>query len=161
MLRALAADLDNDVKVSPMKTIEARLAPMLAPRRFAIVLVGAFAQIALAVAALGLYGLLQYGVARRTQEIGIRMALGATREQIIQMVLRQGGLLILLGTGLGLVGGYAMSRIVASLLYKTGPTDPMMLVVVLLTLLMAALGACYVPARRAARVDPMVALRHE
>jgi putative ABC transport system permease protein len=161
MLRALVADLDKDVKVSPMETIAQRLSPMLAPRRFAIVLVGTFAQMALVVAALGLYGLLQYSVARRTHEIGVRMALGATQGRILHTVLRQGGMLVLSGAGLGLAGGYVMSRVVASLLYKSRPTDPAMLAIVLATLLVAALGACYIPARRAARVDPMVALRYE
>jgi putative ABC transport system permease protein len=161
VLQALAMDLDREVKVSPMETIEQRLSPMLAPRRFAIVLVGAFAQIALVVAALGLYGLLQYSVARRTHEIGVRMALGATRGQIVRTVLRQGGRLILVGVGFGLGGGYAISRIVTGLLYKAGPASPVMLALVLTTLLVAALAACYLPARRAARVDPMVALRCE
>jgi putative ABC transport system permease protein len=141
--------------------IEETLSTMLASRRFTTVLLGVFAQIALVVAALGLYGLLQYSVSRRTHEIGIRMALGATEGRIIHMVLRQGGLLILLGVGLGLAGGYAMSQIVASLLYESRPTDPAMLVIVLATLLVAAFAACYVPARRAAKVDPMVALRYE
>jgi putative ABC transport system permease protein len=160
-LRAQVAASDEDLKVSSIESLESRLAAMLAPRRFVALLLGVFAQIALALAALGLYGLLQYSVARRTHEIGIRMALGATRGRILQTVLRQGGLLVLIGAGLGLAGGYAMSQIVASLLYESRPTDPAMLAVVLVTLLVAALGACYIPARRAARVDPMVALRYE
>jgi putative ABC transport system permease protein len=160
-LRALVADLDKDLEVSSIKTIEERLSTMLAPRRFVALLLGIFAQIALVLAALGLYGLLQYSVARRTHEIGIRMALGATPGRIIHTVLRQGGLLVLVGIGLGLVGGYAMSRIVASLLYESKPTDPGMLLATLTALFAAALGACYLPARRAARVDPMVALRYE
>jgi putative ABC transport system permease protein len=161
ILRAQMADLDKNLEVVSIESLEERLSRMLAPRRFTVVLLGGFAQIALVVAALGLYGLLQYTVAHRTHEIGIRMALGATQGRIIHTVLRQGGLLVLSGAGLGLVGAYAMSRIVASLLYKSRPTDPAMLAVVLTTLLVAAFGACYVPARRAARIDPMVALRYE
>ncbi|MEN6577943.1 MAG: ABC transporter permease [Phycisphaerales bacterium] len=160
-LRALVEDQDKDLTVTSVDSMEETLSTMLTPRRFVMVLMGAFAQIALIVAALGLYGLLQYGVSRRTHEIGVRMALGATRERIVWTVLRQGGLLIVTGIGLGLVGGYAMSRIVASLLYETKPTDPAVLAIVLATLLGTAFAACYVPARRAAKVDPMVALRCE
>lgn len=161
ILRAQVADLDKDMKVAFIDSIEERLSTMLAPRRFAMVLLGTFSQIALAVAALGLYGLLQYGVSRRTHEIGVRMMLGATRERIVWTVLRQGGLLIATGIGLGLVGGYGMSRVVASLLYETKPTDPAVLAIVLATLVGTAFAACYVPARRAAKVDPMAALRWE
>jgi putative ABC transport system permease protein len=161
MLRAQVTALDEDLKVSSIESLDSKLAAMLAPRRFVALLLGVFAQIALALAALGLYGLLQYSVARRTHEIGIRMALGATRGCILQTVLRQGGLLVLTGAGLGLVGGYAMSQIIASLLYESKPTDPGMLLATLTTLLAVALGACYLPAHRAARIDPMVALRYE
>ena len=160
-LQAQVTDLDKDLEVSSIGTLADTLSTMLAPRRFVMVLMGVFAQFALVVAALGLYGLLQYAVSRRTHEIGVRMALGATRGRIIQTVLRQGGLLILTGAGLGLAGGYAMSQIVASLLYESKPTDPVLLAAVLITLLVTAFAACYVPARRAARVDPMVALRYE
>ncbi len=160
-LRTQVAALDEDLKVSSIEALESSLGAMLAPRRFVALLLGVFAQIALVLAALGLYGLLQYSVARRTREIGIRMALGATQSRIIHAVLRQGELLILVGTGLGLVGGYIMSQVVASLLYESKPTDPAVLLVTLTTLFAVALGACYVPARRAARIDPMVALRYE
>ena len=160
-IRAQALNLDEDLKIASIQRIEEILYPLLSTRRFAVVLLGAFAQIALIVAALGLYGLLQYRVSRRTHEIGVRMALGATQGRILYTVLRRGGLLILVGVGLGLAGGYAMSRIVASLLYESKPTDLVMLVFVLTTLLVTALAACCIPARRAAKVDPMVALRCE
>ncbi len=161
VLRALVADLDKDVEVSPMRTLEGTLSTMLAPRRFATILLGVFAQIALMVAAVGLYGVLEYSVARRTHEIGIRMALGATQGLVVRTVIYQGGLLTLSGVGLGLAGGYAIRRVIASLLYEASPTDPAMLAIVLTTLLATALVACWIPARRAARIDPMEALRCE
>jgi putative ABC transport system permease protein len=160
-VRALAADLDKDLKIDSIKMVEETLSAMLAPQCFDTVLLGMFALIALLVAAIGLYGLLQYSVVRRTQEIGVRIALGATPNDVIRTVLRQGGLLIVLGIGLGLAGGHVMSQTIASLLYRSRPTDPLMLVFVLTTLFAAGLAACYIPARRAAKIDPMEAIRRE
>ncbi len=159
-LRAQVQSLDKD-QTCELWTLESKLAEMLGPRRFGMTLLSVYAGTALLIACAGLYGLLQFMVAHRTQEIGIRMALGATGARVLRTVLRQGGLLILIGAGLGLVGGYAMSLVVASLLYDSKPTDPAVLAVVLATLLVTGFAACYVPARRAARVDPMVSLRCE
>jgi putative ABC transport system permease protein len=159
-LEAQVRALDKD-RTCELQTLESMLAEMLGPRRFSMSLLGVYAATALVIACIGLYGLLQFTVVHRTQEIGIRMALGATRARIVGTVLRQAGLLIAAGCGLGLVGGYGMSRVVASLLYETKPTDPAVLAIVLATLLGTAFAACYVPARRAAGVNPMVALRYE
>ncbi|MBN1509539.1 MAG: ABC transporter permease [Sedimentisphaerales bacterium] len=161
MVRAQAAALDKDLEIREIRTLLSDLAEMLAPRRYTTILLGLFAQVALILAAVGLFGLLRYTVAQRTQEIGIRMALGATRADISRTFLRRSARLILLGVLIGLLGGWLAGRLMTSLLYEASPTDPAMLVVTLCILVTTALLASYLPARRAARIDPMVALRYE
>jgi putative ABC transport system permease protein len=124
-------------------------------------LFGLFAQVALLLSVVGLYGLLQYVVTQRTRDIGIRMALGATQGRIVRSLLCQGILLLAFGTGAGLLGGIAASRLMASWLYEASPTDPAVLVTAISVLSTAALLATWIPARRAARIDPMQALRYE
>jgi len=124
-------------------------------------LVGAFSACALALAALGLYGVTSYAVARRTHEFGVRIALGATGEQVVRSVLRWGVALALIGCGIGLGGAFALVRLVERLLYATSTTDLAVLVTVPSILMVIGSIAVYVPARRAARVDPIVALRSE
>src|SRR5215213_2149505 len=143
------------------QTLEQLLSTSVAPRKFNMLLLGIFAGVALVLAAVGLYGVMSYSVSWRTQEIGIRMALGAKRTDVLRMVVRQGMTMTLIGLALGLVGVIAMSRVLAGLLYGVSPTDPLTFTGVSIVLLAVALLACLIPARRATRVDPIVALRAE
>ncbi len=161
VLRAHVAALDKDLELADVHTLRSYLAEMLARERYTIILLGLFAQVALILAAVGLFALLQYAVTQRTHEIGIRMALGATQTTITKAFLRQAVTLVLLGLFAGLLGGYIASRLMTSLLYDVSPTDPGMLAITLSILITTALFASYLPARRAAKTDPMQALRHE
>ena len=143
------------------QTLEQMLSTSVAPRKFNMLLLGIFAGVALVLAAVGLYGVMSYSVSWRTQEIGIRMALGAKRTDVLQMVVRQGMTMTLIGLALGLVGVIALSRVMVGLLYGVSPTDPLTFAGVSIVLLVVALLACLIPARRATRVDPIVALRSE
>ncbi|MEN3330080.1 MAG: hypothetical protein V7638_4887 [Acidobacteriota bacterium] len=143
------------------QTLEQMLSTSVAPRKFNMMLLGIFAGVALVLAAVGLYGVMSYSVSWRTQEIGIRMALGAKRTDVLQMVVRQGMTMTLIGLALGLVGVIALSRVMVGLLYGVSPTDPLTFTGVSIVLLLVALLACLIPARRATRVDPIVALRNE
>jgi ABC-type antimicrobial peptide transport system permease subunit len=122
---------------------------------------GIFAIAAVLLAAIGIYGVMAYSVTQRTQEIGIRMALGATRKHVLTLVIHQGLVLALIGTAIGLAGAAALTRLMQSLLFGVKPTDPVTFIAVSLFLLAIAVAACYVPARRAMKVDPMVSLRYE
>jgi putative ABC transport system permease protein len=161
MIRAHVADLDKDLEIGEIHTLTSDLASMLAPKRYTTILLGLFSQIALILAAVGLFGLIQYTVTQRSHEIGIRIALGATRTEITQMFLRRSVRLIMLGILAGLVGGYIASCLMISLLYESSPTDPVMLAIILSILVTVAFFASYLPARRAAKIDPMEALRYE
>jgi len=143
------------------QTLEQMLSTSVAPRKFNMMLLGIFAGVALVLAAVGLYGVMSYSVSWRTQEIGIRMALGAKRTDVLRMVVRQGMTMTLIGLALGLVGVIALSRVMVGLLYGVSPTDPLTFTGVSIVLLVVALLACLIPARRATRVDPIVALRGE
>jgi len=160
-LRAQAAALSEEEVIVKMETAEATLSRMLAPRRFSMVLLSLFAGIALTLAAVGVYGLLQYSTTQQTHDIGIRMALGARNIDVLRVVLGQGLKLALIGVALGLAGAVVLTRVLSSLLYDVTPTDPVTLACVSLVLIVIALLASYLPARRAARIDPMVALRYE
>jgi putative ABC transport system permease protein len=160
-IRTRMAELEKDDVITEVQTLEAHLADLLAPRRFSVVLLGLFAGIALTLAAAGIYGLLQYSTAQQTHDIGIRMALGARRADVLKAVLGHGLRLTFVGVVIGLGGAYALTRLLSSLLYGVPPTDLPTFVGVSLVLVAIALLASYLPARRAARIDPMVALRHE
>ena len=133
----------------------------MSPKRLAPLMMAGFALIALALAGVGIYAVMSYAVSQRTHEIGIRMALGAQARDIFKLVITQGLTLTLIGIVIGLAGAYAMTRAMAQLLYGITSTDPLTFVGISLLLGAVAMLACYVPTRRATRVDPMVALRHE
>ncbi len=144
-----------------VQTLEQLLGTSVAPRRFNMMLLGIFAAVALILAAIGLYGVMSYSVSWQTHEIGIRMALGANRADVLRLVVQQGMKMTVIGLALGLVGAFLMSRVLIGMLYGVSPTDPLTFTGVSLVLLAVALLACLIPARRATRVDPIVALRAE
>lgn len=160
-VREQVQSVDPALPVSGAQTLSETVSASLSERRFSMEIVALFALTALLLAALGIYGVISYMVSERTHEIGIRIALGAGRRTIQQMVLRQGLGLAIAGAAVGLVGAAVVSRLMAGLLYGERPTDPLTFAGVALLLIGVALLACYVPARRAMRVDPLVALRHE
>jgi putative ABC transport system permease protein len=153
--------MDSDSPLYDVRSMEGYLALDLGRARFQATLLGLFAAIALLLTAVGLYGVMAQSVAQRTQEIGIRMAMGASRENVRAMILRRGTLLSLSGTAIGVIGALAFARVIESLLYEIPPRDPMTYVSVCVILGLVALVASYVPAVRATRLDPMVALRYE
>jgi putative ABC transport system permease protein len=153
--------VDPNQPVYDVKTMDQRVAASLETQRFAVVLLGIFGTLALILAAIGLYGVLAFTVSQRTREIGIHLALGAQRLHVLAMVIRQGMLLVLIGAGLGVVGAYALTRLIQSLLFGVTATDPLTFVLVPLALGVVGFIACYIPARRATKVDPLVALRYE
>jgi putative ABC transport system permease protein len=159
--RAAVARADKDIPVTRVRTMEALMSASWGDRRFNLWLLGGFAALALALAGVGIHGVTSYAVARRTREIGVRMALGARAPDVLGLVLRQGLLLAVAGLAAGLAGALALRRLVASMLFGVTPSDPLTLAAVALVLLSVALIACYAPARRAASVDPAVALRCE
>ena len=133
----------------------------VARQRFSMLLLGAFASLALVLAAVGIYGVMSYSVAQRTREIGIRMALGAQRKDVLKMAVGQGFKLVLIGVAIGLAAAFVLTRVMTSLLFGVSATDPVTFVAISLVLISVAVLASYIPALRASRIDPMVALRHQ
>jgi predicted permease len=153
--------VDKTATVYGITTVEDQLAEFNAQRRFQTSLLGLFSAIALLLAALGIYGVISCSVTQRTHELGIRMALGARRVDVLSLIVRQGLTLASIGVAIGLAAAFLLTRVLASLLYEVSATDPLTFVLVSSTLVFAALMACYVPARRAATMDPLIALRCE
>jgi len=154
-------NLDKDLPLADIRTLDTIAAEAAVGRRFTLFLTGLFAVIALVLAAVGIYGVMAYSVTQRTHELGIRMALGAKQSDVLGMVIKQGMTLAVVGLGVGLAGAWLSTRAMASLLFGVSATDFLTFAVIPVILAGVALGACFVPARRATKVDPMVALRCE
>ncbi|MGH9728895.1 MAG: ADOP family duplicated permease, partial [Candidatus Acidiferrales bacterium] len=159
--REIVQSMDKDEPISNIATMDQLVSDSVARSRFTTILLAVFAALATVLACIGIYGVMAYATAQRRGEIGIRMALGAQRSDVLRLVLGQGTRLALAGVGIGIIAALALTRLMASLLYQVSTTDPVTFAAVVLLLVAVALVACYVPARRAMRVDPMVALRHE
>jgi len=160
-VRAAVRELDPALPVFGMQPMSDTVADSLARPRFLSILLGAFSAIALALAAVGIYGVMAYSVSQRTQEIGVRMALGARSSDVMKMVLSQGTKVAGIGISIGLLGAFALTRVMSTLLFEMSVTDPVTFAAVVALLAVVTLLACYIPARRATKVDPLTALRHE
>jgi putative ABC transport system permease protein len=153
--------MDSDVPVFNVKTMDEHIAVTVAAPRFNTTLLAIFAVVALILTIVGLYGVMSYAVAQRTNEIGIRMALGARFTDVLTLMFKQGMILVLIGEVIGLAGAFALTRVIRGLLFGVTPTDLATFIAVAVILAAVALLATFIPARRAAKVDPLVALRYE
>ncbi|OLD81230.1 MAG: hypothetical protein AUF67_09000 [Acidobacteria bacterium 13_1_20CM_58_21] len=153
--------IDPELPMAGVATMDQLVADSLSRSRFTMLLLGIFAVVAVVPASVGLYGLIAYSVTQRTQELGIRIALGAQRRDVLRLVLGQGTRLTLLGVAVGVLAALAFSRLLSTLLFGVSATDPLTFAGVAAVLALVALMACFIPARRATRVDPIVALRYE
>jgi putative ABC transport system permease protein len=154
-------ELDPELPIYDVRTLTERLGNSLAPERLNLTLLICFAAMALLLAVIGLYGVISYLVTQRAHEIGIRMALGAQSCDVLKLIIGQGLKLLSIGVLLGICGALALTHLMRTLLFGVSPTDPLSFALVPLLLAVIALLACYIPARRATKADPMVALRHE
>jgi putative ABC transport system permease protein len=160
-IQSVVRSLDREIPIADVRTMDEYVSDSVAVPRFNTTLLGGFAALALVLAATGIFGVISYSVAQRTQEIGIRRALGADTATVMRLVLAQGMAPAAIGLAIGIGGAFAVTRLIRTLLFGVAPTDPMTFAAVALVLAGVALAAACLPARRAARIDPMVALRHE
>jgi putative ABC transport system permease protein len=160
-VRREISGIDPDQPVSDVRTMNQVMAETVGRARFSTLLFGLFAGLATLLAAVGIFGVMNYSVTLRTREIGLRMALGAQPARVLMLVLKQGLLLTLVGVGIGLAVALALTRVMSSLLFGVNATDPATFVAIVPLLTAVSLLACYIPARRATRIDPLVALRYE
>jgi putative ABC transport system permease protein len=160
-IRKVVAEVDRNQPIANIKTMSDVVSDTVAPRKFTLVLFVLFALIAMVIAGLGIYGVIAYTAAERTHEVGIRMALGAQKSDVLGLIIKTGVMLTLIGIALGLVLAIALTHVMTTLLFGITPNDATTFVVVSAFLILVALVACYVPARRATKVDPLVALRYE
>jgi len=160
-VRAALKELDSQLPTADYKLLTELIDQAVSPKRLIVLLLGGFSVLAMVLAALGIYGVLAYSVSQRTQEIGIRLAIGSPAAKVVKMVIGEGLGLAVLGIGIGVVASLALTRALRGLLFEVSATDPLTFVFNAAMLLAVAFLACWLPARRAARVDPMVALRHE
>jgi ABC-type lipoprotein release transport system permease subunit len=160
-VRAQIAAIDKNVAVYQAATMDQLLDTSVAPQRLNLYLLALFGALALVLAAVGIYGVLAFTITRREHEIGVHLALGAHPRQILRLVVWQGMRPVLFGIAIGVGAAVALTRLLSSLLFQISATDPVTFAAMAVLLVLIALGACYIPARRAMRVDPLVALRHE
>jgi putative ABC transport system permease protein len=160
-IRHVSAQMSNQQVIFGAQTMDSLISDSVASQRFSMILLVVFAVLALLLASVGIYGVISYVVGQRGHEIGIRIALGARPQDILRLILGRGGKLAGFGVAVGLAAALGLTRLMASLLYGVGATDPLTFAGVAVLLTLVALTACYVPARRATKVDPMVALRYE
>jgi putative ABC transport system permease protein len=153
--------VDKAAAVSEVSTMDHLVEQAVTQPRFNLFLLGLFSVIAMLLSAAGIYGVTAYSVTQRTHEFGIRMALGAQVGDVLRMILKQGMVLVLIGIGVGLLAAFALTRLLKTLLFGVSVTDPLTFAVISLLLGLVALLACYIPARRATKVDPLIALRYE
>jgi len=160
-IRAAMNKINSQQVMYGTQTMDEVISDSLAARRFSMTLLGLFAALALVLSSIGIYGVISYLVGQRTQEIGIRIALGAQRTDVLRLVASEGAKMAAIGVAIGLVAAFALTRQMDKMLFGVSATDPLTFAGVAVVLLAVALLACYIPARRAMRVDPMVALRYE
>jgi putative ABC transport system permease protein len=153
--------IDREQPLADIQTMQQRLGASIAQPRFNTLLLAIFATVAIILAAIGIYGVMAYSVTERTHEIGIRMAMGARSWDVLRLIVGQGLRLSVAGVVIGLAGSFALGRVMSSLLFEVSETDPITFVVIPVMLVIVALAACFVPTRRALKVDPVVALRYE
>jgi putative ABC transport system permease protein len=161
LVRAAVRDVGRNILVDQFKTMTQWQAESVADRRFVMILITLFASLALCLTIAGVYGVIAYAVGQRIHEIGIRMALGADRGNVITLILKNGVKIALVGVGIGVLAAMLFCRYLKAMLFAITPTDPVTYILVAILLLGVALLACYIPARRAAKIDPMEALRYE